>query len=610
MLGRKEKKKADDTHSRELSPAMQLFGRALAASPLEVGIGLAVAVVGVVIGGVAGQVLTGLAGILISYSMTLRVAEERAQRKEEERSTDLREREIGRLRGIYRQIYNTHIQILNATSEQEHTLASFALITQSNRNLFFLLTEIEAIVGETDIRVASLANRLRSNIQEMDVLLESLPDPESVERLEQLEMEQRDLKRQLASISEGAGSPPSPAASSHAGDLQLIEKILSQIDPPDGGADEWIEFLRTCVERLAEAPEIDARLQDRSLPLTMLGHALRRRTGQQLPSLPGHKGLSGLLGKALEGTRFCVVAGGLDGTFRGVAFSDSIPADLHRSDSGFGAEAGSTPGNGPASNIGAALTPEFVKLPRPAPEWDSADWATFIREVVITSMAGQSEQSLQHIGVTFATLSDLKPPPVSGLRKFHAYMQLALADSDFCVVQKEPATEMAVARRSVAGSIGEILPDLILVEGRPRVKNPGKDSHSSDIYRRILRNALPPISLPQDALPAVIRYVEVHSIGGVEVPDLVDAISPEVSEDLRHKVKPALGLLLSCGVIGADANGILVQPPSVSGEAIVEKIEDAAAREITDRLGSVERPIIQALVGPVLSPTASPAPAA
>jgi hypothetical protein len=574
-----------------------LFGRALASSPLEVGIGLGIAVVGVIVGDVAGQVLIGLAGILISYSMTLKVAEERAQISQEEKSTNLREREISRLRGIYRQVYNTHIQILNATADPDDTQASFALITQSNRNLFFLLTEIEAIVGETDIRVASLANRLRSNIQEMDVLLETVPDSESVERLGQLETEQRDLKRQLASITAGAvGGSGTSAGDSYSSEFQLIEVTLSRIDLPEPGVEAWIEFLRRCVEGLAEVPEIRRRVVEQSLPLTAFGHALRRRIGHQLPSFPGYKGLSGLLDKAFDGTPYCVVMSSLSGNFRGIALRDHVPTHLGQLEfSGALEDQRAVPPPPPPGST-RDLMPQLVKLAQPSREWDLPEWAAYMREVVEIAMDAHREQSLQQVGNIFKTLSDIKPPATSGLVKLHAQLQLALTGSDLCVVRKEIPGEMAIVRRAYASSVGMALPDLVLVNRKPRVKDPTPESHSIENYRNILRNALPPLNLPQVALPIVLERLPGEQLGTATVDELCLRIGADLSEDLRTRVKPALGILLECGVIRTSTGGVVEPPGELNAEEVLEAIEGAAVREVSDWLGSAEEAIVRCLV--------------
>jgi hypothetical protein len=562
------------------------LGRALLGSPVETLIAVGVIVVGIVVGGTSGTVLTGLGGVLISYSTTLSVVEERAQQGEERRAVEFREREAARIRGFYRQIYNTHIQILEATTEPDERATSFALITQSNRNLFFLLTEIEAIVGELDIRVASLTNRMRANMQEMEVLRASAPDQESAARLVELEAEQQALKQQLAAAT--AGAPVVPVTGS--GTRQRFLVALAAVKPPGDRASlaEWSEFLLEAINRLVSVPELAQQARTSSLPLTMLGDVLRVRAGAPIPIFVGLKGLAALFRHALADSPYCVVRD--EGLFRGVAIRSSVPAnltvlpDLVISDVPQAVEQEQPP-------------PSLQSLRAPEQDWTLDQWADYLREVVARMLHGTAVTSLQDLGHTLKGLSDIPVPKPSGLVKLRSLLQLALADTEFCVVDRGDG-EIAVTLRAAASTVGTVLPDIELVDGKPRVRNAGPELHTVAEYKRIVRECIPPLSLPQPALAEVVRRLSISPPDDVTMDELAEDVASDMPAELALRVRAALTLLRNIGILEVAPDGQVALVANGTPDDLFNRIREQVSRDVEERLGSVESPVVDELVQP------------
>ena len=400
------------------------IGRALGGAALEAAVALAVIVVGIVVGGVSGQVLTGLGGVLISYSTTLSIVEERARERETAREKELRGREVDKLRSFYRQIYNTFLQIIEATADPDDGPTSFALITQSNRNLFFLLTEIEAIIGELDIRVASLTNRMRLNMQEMEVLRDNTGDDQSAQRLVELEEEQISLKHQLAVATSGRGSSPPPVSR-----RPRYVRALARLRPPGrrSPAKVWIEFLRTGIDLLMTSKDLADEARTSALPLTIIGDVLREKTAGGLPTFAGtYKNLSVLFQYVLSGTNFYVVEG--EEPFRGVAFRSEVPSGLEQ-----------LPDEEREPRIVQVaevwIEGKLRLVPRPGESDPPSDWAAYLRTIVSMMLDGGDYASLQSVGARLAELS-YRPPNISGLTKLAPFLQFALGGSEYCVMER------------------------------------------------------------------------------------------------------------------------------------------------------------------------------
>jgi hypothetical protein len=569
--------------------ALERLGRALAASPLEVGVGLATAIMGILIGEVEGQVLTGLGGVLISYSATLKVAEERARENEARRVQDLREREVAQLRGFYRQIYNTHIQILEATTEPEERSTSFALITQSNRNLFFLLTEIEAIIGELDIRVASLTNRMRANMQEMEVLLSQASDEESAERLAELEAEQERLKSQLE-VASGAGSVA--AQPSWSGQrATLIKAWASLVAPgPDASPATWASFVRAAADGVMATPEFAVQAKQRGFPLTAFGDALRVKNDGPLPTFEGFRGLASFLAHALVDTPYCIVRGRVDPLFRGLAFRDHLPQGSVIVDPSESGPAAATDRGWIQSHW-----PTLLELEQPRESWSLADWVKYLQTVVETVLVGRRLVTLQTMGDALKKLSAVPLPRVSGVPKLRSFLQLALTETSLCVVEWR-TDEYAVVRREEAEPYGGALPDMKLVDGIPRYADVGPADHTVQEYRKVVRECVPPLYLPQPALRKVVDLVTAQPPDDVPIDDLAEDLAAELPPDLSASIKPALRLLERVGVLRVNADDG-VSLATTDGHDPLLVVQAEVTRHVEERLGSCDEAVVAQLVG-------------
>jgi hypothetical protein len=558
------------------------IGRALGATALEASVALAIIVVGIVVGGLPGQLLTGLGGVLISYSTTLSIVEERARERQIVRERELRGRELDRLRGFYRQIYNTHLQILNATTEPEDGLTSFALITQSNRNLFFLLTEIEAIVGELDIRVASLTNRMRANMQEMEILRDKTSDDESAQRLAELEEEQIGLKHQLAAVTSGS------SASAPVLRRQSYVYALVSLSAPqrDASSAEWVAFLRSAIELLGASPELAREARAAALPLTMIGDVLREKNGGALPGFSGiFKGLSVLFQHALAGTAYCVVSGAE--SYRGVAFRDRIPPGLH-----------ALPDISVVPRLANAASAksegELGNLPKPEPTWSLDDWVDYLRTAVPLMVDGGGPIPLPTVGKTLKQLSEAKMPTVSGLTKLAPFLQLALTGTEYCVIEGD-GSGLAVGRRD-SGVPEKRRPDMTLVGGKARILDAGPQYHTRPEYQRLLRESVPPLNLPQPELLAVLERLvsERHEDSSRE--DFTAEVASVLPQELASKASSILALLANTGLLEDDGEGALSFVHDETPAELLAQIEELVTSIVYERLGEVRAEIVHDLV--------------